>query len=234
MRHLKTLAVALALGTVIAVPLHAQPPAQSQAQITVTGEGSVEGAPDLATMTLGVTTEGRTAAEAMTANSALLAKVLERLRAAGMEDRDLQTTGLSLNPNWQAPDGGGMARITGYVATNMLNVRVRKLDTLGAVLDAAIVDGANTFNGLSFSLADPAPAMNEARQKAVADAMARARLLTEAAGVTLGPVVSITEGGSFGGPGPLFRMDAAAASPVPVAAGAVSTTASVTMVFELK
>ena len=230
MRHLTTLAAALLLGSALATPLRADMPAQ----ITVTGEGSVEAAPDMATMTLGVTSEGATAAAAMSANSALLSKVLERLRAAGVEDRDLQTTGLALNPNWQSPQNGGAPQIAGYIASNMLNVRVRKLDGLGTVLDAAIVDGANTFNGLSFGLADPAPAMSEARRKAVEDAMARAAQLTGAAGVKLGPVLSITEGGNFGGPAPMFRMDAAAASAVPVASGAVSTEATVTMVFELK
>jgi uncharacterized protein YggE len=117
---------------------------------------------------------------------------------------------------------------------NQLTVRVRDLEALGGVLDRSIQDGANTFNGLSFGLADPVPALNEARKRAVADAMARAKLLSGAAGVTLGSVVSITEGGGMGGPVPMFRMAAAdAASAIPVAAGEISTTASVTMVFEL-
>jgi uncharacterized protein YggE len=207
--------------------------ADDDGRITVTGEGRVDAAPDMATVSLGVVTEGTTAAEAMAANSIQLAAVLEQLKMGGIEDRDIQTSGLSLNPNWQQTEADPTPRIMGYQASNMLTVRVRKLDQLGAVLDKTISDGANSFNGLSFGLSDPEPAMNEARKRAVADAQGRARLLTQAAGLTLGPVVSISEGGGFGGPQPMYRMDAAAASPVPVAAGEVSTTASVTMVFEL-
>jgi uncharacterized protein YggE len=229
MRPMFPLAAALAMGMAVTAPLRAE----TAAQITVTGEGQVEAAPDMATMTLGVTTEGATPAEAMAANSAQLAAVLERLKSAGTADSDLQTTGLSLNPNWRNDATGTAPRIVGYVATNMLTVRVRALDTLGGVLDAAIGQGANTFNGVSFGLADPAPAMNEARRRAVADAMARAELLAGAAGVALGPVVSITEGGATGWPAPVYRMEADAASPVPVAAGQVTTQASVTMVFSI-
>ncbi len=207
--------------------------ADDAARITVTGEGRVEAAPDMATVSLGVVTEGTTAAEAMAANTIQLAAVLEQLKMGGIEDRDIQTSGLSLNPNWQQTEADPTPRIVGYQASNMLTVRVRKLDQLGTVLDKTISDGANSFNGLTFGLSDPAPALDEARKRAVTDAMARAKLLTQAAGLTLGPVVSISEGGGFGGPQPMYRMDAAAASPVPVAAGEVSTVASVTMVFEL-
>jgi uncharacterized protein YggE len=229
---MRTLSAAVAI-LMMAAPLPALA-ADEAARITVTGEGRVDATPDMATVSLGVVTEGATAAEAMAANSIQLSAVLERLKASEIEDRDIQTSGLSLNPNWQQTEADPTPRIVGYQASNMLTVRVRALDRLGAVLDMVIADGANNFNGLSFGLSDPEPAMNEARTRAVADAMARATLLTKAAGLTLGPVVSIAEGGGFGGPQPMYRMDAAAASPVPVAAGEVSTVASVTMVFELK
>jgi uncharacterized protein YggE len=229
---MRSLSIAMALLVMAAaMPAHAT---EEAARITVTGEGRVDAAPDMATVSLGVVTEGATAAEAMAANSIQLSAVLERLKASGIEDRDVQTQGLSINPNWQQTDADPTPRIVGYQASNMLTVRVRALDRLGAVLDMAIADGANSFNGLSFGLSDPLPAMTEARKRAVADAMARAGVLTQAAGLMLGPVVSISEGGGFGGPQPMYRMDAAAASPVPVAAGEVSTVASVTMVFELK
>ena len=220
---------ALFLALALAVPAGAE----DRALITVTGEGVVTAEPDMATVSLGVITNGTTAAEAMAANSVQLGAVLEQLRSSGIEDRDIQTSGLSLNPNWQQPQGELTSRIVGYQAMNQLTVQVRALDRLGAVLDRTIQDGANTFNGLSFGLADPAPAMNEARKRAVADAVARAKLLTGAAGLTLGPVVSISEGSGIGGPVPMFRMAADAASPVPVAPGQISTTAYVTMVFQL-
>jgi hypothetical protein len=226
---MRSLVTALLLGSALSSPVLAA----DSALITVTGEGTVEAKPDMATISLGVTTEGATAAEAMAANSVQLGAVLEQLRASGIEDRDLQTSGLSLSPNWQQPQGETTARIVGYLAMNQLTVRVRDLEALGSVLDRTIQDGANTFNGLTFGLADPVPALNEARKRAVADAMARANLLSGAAGVALGPLVSITEGGGRGGPVPMFRMAAEAASAVPVAAGEISATASVTMVFEL-
>jgi uncharacterized protein len=216
----------------LAVPL-APARAEDAARITVTGEGRVDARPDMATVTLGVVTEGETAAEAMAANAIQLSAVLEQLRASGLEERDIQTSGLSLSPNWRQTETDPTPRIMGYQASNMLTVRVRALDTLGSILDRTISDGANNFNGLTFGLADPEPAMNEARRRAVADAMARARLLSDAAGLTLGPVVSITDGGFQGGPRPMYRMEAAADSGLPMAAGEVNTTASVTMVFGL-
>ena len=220
---------ALILTTALALPLagHAE-----TALITVTGEASVAVQPDVATLSLGVTTQGTTAAEAMAANTAALTVVLERLRAAGIAEGDLQTSNLSLNPNWVGYDSGKTPTIAGYTASNMLTVRVRALATLGGVLDAAITDGANTLNGLTFELSEPKPKMDEARKAAVADAIARATLLVEAAGARLGPVQSITEGGGYVNPQPMFRAEASAA-PVPVAGGEIGVTSNVTMVFQI-
>lgn len=222
---------ALMLTTALALPLLAPLTAAADTSITVTGEASVAMQPDVATLSLGVTTQGVTATEAMTANSAALNVVLDRLKAAGIADRDLQTSNLSLNPNWVGYESGATPTIAGYTASNMLTVRVRALDRLGTVLDAAITDGANTLNGLTFELSDPKAKMDEARRAAVADARARAGVLAESAGITLGEVRSITEGGGYVNPTPMFRSEAAA-SPVPVAAGEIAVTTTVTMVFE--
>jgi uncharacterized protein YggE len=207
--------------------------AAAPATITVTGEGIVAASPDLATVSLGVTTQGETAAAAMAASSAALQAVLERLTAAGIEERDLQTSNLSLNPNWQGGDGTTAPVIAGYVASNILSVRVRDLGKLGAVLDAVIADGANTLNGISFGLADPDPVLDAARAEAVADARGRAEVLVAAAGVTLGRILSITEGGGMMPmPAPMFRMEAASDA-VPVAGGEVGMSASVTITYEI-
>lgn len=202
--------------------------------INVTGTGTVEASPDIATLSIGVTTQGATAAEALSANTAALQSVMARLTTAGIEARDMQTSNLSLNPNWTGYESSSVAgpTISGYIATNMLTIRVRKLDGLGAVLDAAVADGANTLNGLTFGLADPEPALNEARTKAVADARARAELLAGAAGVTLGRVVSISESMAGMDPVPMFRAEASA-SPVPVAGGEVGMSANVTIFYEI-
>ncbi|WP_103334582.1 SIMPL domain-containing protein [Pseudotabrizicola formosa] len=232
MRILNAALVATLLSATALTAVQAQTTAPT-AQITVTGEGVVDGIPDIATLSLGVTTTGETAAAAMAGNTEALTAVMARLKAAGIADRDMQTTNLSVNPNWTGYDNGARQRIDGYTASNQLTVRIRDLDGLGQVLDAAIQDGANTLNGLSFGLSEPRPALDAARKAAVEDARARATLLVEAAGASLGPIVSITEGGGYMPPQPMFRQSADSAGAVPVAAGEVATTASVTIVFEI-
>jgi uncharacterized protein len=223
----------LALTTALSLPYAVPALADGSATISVTGEGTVSSVPDLATISLGVTTTADTAAAAMDANSASLTAVLDRLTAAGVEPRDMQTSNLTLNPNWVSYDSGSTSKIQGYTASNILTVQVRALDKLGTVLDGSITDGANTLNGVTFSVAEPRPALDEARKKAVADAIARATLLVEAAGAKLGPVVSIAESSGLSQPMPMFRMEADAAGSVPSAGGEVGLTASVTMVFEI-
>ena len=203
------------------------------ATLTVTGMATVETAPDLATLSLGVTTSGATAAAAMSANSDAVASVIARLKSAGVADRDIQTSNLSLNPNWVTNATGTASEIQGYVATNLLTIRIRALATTGAVLDAAISDGANSLNGLAFGLQNPRPAEDEARRQAVADALARATLLAGAAGTKLGTILSITDGAAAPPvPGPMYRMAEDAAA-VPVEAGSLGITASVTLVFQI-
>jgi hypothetical protein len=223
-------ALALVLALAAALPAAAEPPVP---QITVTGEGRVDVVPDLATLSLGVTTLGKTAAAAMAANSAALEKVLANLAAAGIAPRDIQTSGLSLTPNWSGYDTSAPPKIDGYTATNLVTVRVRAIDTLGTVLDAAIQDGANTLQGLTLGTQNPDPLLMEARAKAVADARARAETLAGAAGVTLGRLLSVAENTAFGAPAPLYRMEAASADAVPVATGEVSLAATVTMTWEI-
>lgn len=229
MRILNILALTTALSLPFALPALAEGPAT----ISVTGEGTVSTAPDLATVSLGVTTTALTAGAAMSANSTALAAVLARLTAAGVAARDMQTSNLTLNPNWVNNDSGSTSTIAGYTASNILTVQVRALDKLGAVLDGSITDGANTLNGVTFGVAEPRPAMDEARKKAVADAIARATLLVEAAGAKLGPIVAMTESSGLSQPMPMFRMEADTTGSVPTAGGEVGLTASVTMVFEL-
>lgn len=236
-RLMPATATALGLGLALALPL-AAPAALADrlpAQLTVTGEGATEIAPDLATLQVGVTTTGATAAEALSANSAALEAVLARLREAGVEGRDLQTSNLSVTPNWTGYDSSSSGpQISGYTAMNIVTVKLRKLDSLGAVLDAAVQDGANTLNGLTFGLQDPRPAMDTARKAAIEDAKAKAALYAEAAGVTLGRIAVITENsGSGGGPAPMFREAAMSAAPVPVESGQLSMQATVTVVWDL-
>jgi uncharacterized protein len=224
---------ALILSTALALPVAA--PALADGDVTrtisVTGTGTIEAAPDMATLMIGVTTQGTSAAEALAENSKATEAVIARLTASGVEARDMQTSNLSINPNWTGYDSS-TPTISGYVASNMLTVRVRALETTGAVLDAAVADGANTLNGMTFGLADPEPAYNEARKEAVADARAKAELLAMAAGVKLGQVVSISDAGAMTDPAPMYR-DAVAASPVPVQGGELGLIANVAVTWQI-
>ncbi len=226
MRILKTIAATTALALIMASAASAD----TDRTITVTGEGIVQAAPDQATISLGVTTTAETAVEALAANSTALAKVIAQLKAAGVEAGDLQTSNLSLNPNWSNYESVSGSAISGYTASNQVSVRVRDLDALGSILDAAVSDGANTMNGITFGLAAPTPVLNEARALAVADARERATVLATAAGVQLGAIETITEGGAFTGPAPMFREASAA---VPIENGEVGMTASVTVTYAI-
>lgn len=207
-------------------------PALAEGKLTVSGSGQAFAAPDMATITLGVSERAKTARDAMDAASGAVAAILSRLETLGVETRDVQTSDLSLGPVWGPRNASGEARITGYEASNRLTVRVRALDGLGGLLDAVLDDGANRFSGLSFGMQDPQPLHDAARRAAVADALRKAALYAEAAGVTLGPIRSISE---QGGARPVMgdMMFAARAEAVPVAAGETGMSAQVTVVFDL-
>ncbi|AZQ66005.1 DUF541 domain-containing protein [Silicimonas algicola] len=207
--------------------------AQEARTIVVTGEGRIAAEPDMAVINLGVMREAATAGEAMSAASEAAAAVLVAVTEAGIEPRDVQTSSLNLQPRWDHSDQNG-ARITGYIANNDLMIRVRDLDALGALLDTLVTTGANTINGLSFSVAEPRPLEDEARTAAVADARAKAERLAAAGGVTLGEVTTISEATMppmpFPYPQAEMRM---AASDVPIARGEIETVVTVTVVFSI-
>lgn len=240
MKAFHTVAALLTLALTTASPVAAQEigtPGMGRGHITVTGEGMVQASPDMATISLGVETEAATAAEAMDENSAALSGVMETLSAAGIAPRDIQTSGLNLSPVYEEYREGAPAdgpRVRAFRAQNTVTVRVRALDQLGGVLDAAVGSGANTLYGLGFGLQDPQPKMDEARAAAVADARRKAELYAQAAGVTLGPVAAISEQGGM--PVPMMEMRAASFakdSGVPVSAGELDLSANVTVVWEL-
>jgi len=202
-------------------------------RLTVTGEGRVDSAPDMATITLGVTAQAGTAAEALRETSKATAEVLALLTKAGLKSRDIQTRDLSLSPLWNNSSSSSQPKISGYQAGNTVMVRVRALDNLGVILDDVVQGGANQFHGLSFGLQNPGPVQDDARRAAVAEALRKAKLYAEAAGIALGPVLELHEaGGGALQPEMMSRM-AAVAVAVPVAQGEVSTVARVTMVFQI-
>lgn len=225
----------LLLAVALAAPgaLWAEPPTPT---ITVMGEGQVSRAPDMATITLTVTADGASGAAAMAKVATGLTGVLARLKGEGIEDRDMQTSGLNLSPRWDEPRPGSNTppKIVGFVASSTVSVRVRALDHLGPVIDGVVSDGANGFSGLSFGLADPAPAQDDARKAAVADALHKAQLYATAAGVKLGAVMAISDQSASPGPYPMAApMMMAKSAPMPVAQGEIELDASVTMVFAI-
>lgn len=225
---MRVLALAPLLA-LIALPALAEAPA---ATISVNGQGQVQAAPDMATISLGVTANADTAKAALDANSTALEAVIARLGAAGIEPRDIQTSNLSLGPVFDSSSPGGAQKILGYSASNMVSVRVRDVATVGSVLDASVSDGANVLNGITFGLTDSQAAEDEARRLAVADARRKAEDLAAAAGVKLGPVVQISDMGGFMPPMPMggMAMDAKAA---PVQAGELAVATSVSVTFAI-
>ncbi|WP_375282264.1 SIMPL domain-containing protein [Pseudooctadecabacter sp.] len=213
--------------------------ADSPRTITVTGQGEVTLPPDMATITVGVQTNDEDAASALDAASAATLAILARLDVEGVAPADIQTGAVRLQPQYSNSALSSGQQIVGYRAVNSVNVQVNDLDRLGGLLAALVGDGANRLDRVTFGLQDPSAATDEARRRAVAEAMRNAGLYADAAGVTVGDVLSISEQGG-GGYQP-FRaepvmMEAMASAPsfdVPVAAGEIDLNASVTMVFNI-
>lgn len=205
------------------------------ARLTVTGQGIAEVVPDMARISLGVTKEATEAGDALDQVAKVAQDIFDRLSQQGIEPRDMQSSQINLSPKYDYNrNSDGPPKLVGFTANTMVSVRVRDLDKLGPIMTAVTADGANQLNGLQFDLQDRGPAEDTARTNAVADAMARAKVLADAAGVTLGSIVSIHEGGSYA-PAPVYGRMAmeAAKSDMPIAAGELEIGASVTMVFEL-
>jgi len=197
--------------------------------VTVTGEATVAVAPDTAMIRIGVTSQDKTAREAGEANAKQMTAVLAAIKDAGIADRDIQTSRLSLQPQYD-PNKAGTARLTGFQATNQVTVRIRDIDKLPAVLDRAIAAGANEMSGIEFVVSEQSKLLDQARDDAIADARRKAEIFAKAAGARLGRVISITEEGSTPTPRPMQAMRAGA---VPVAPGEQTLRAVVTVSYEL-
>jgi len=228
------LLVALGIGGV------ASAQESSPGTLSLSGEGRVAAAPDLATITLGVVTQGKTAAEALAENTARLSGVFGVLDDVGIAPENRQTSGLSIQPEWTRPrsqSDTAPPRISGYRVSNTVTVRVHEIDALGDVLDAVVRSGANTFQGLSFGVTEDQALRDAARQAAVKDVLAKAELYAAALDVELGDIVSMSEHGGMQQPvlmrGEAMAMASDMAAPVPIAGGEVVFTAGVSIVFAL-
>lgn len=233
-----------ALTAVAMMPLGgqamAQEPTPREATISVSGEGQSAVSPDMAVLSFSVVKQAETAAAALTENSKALAEVLKALKEAAIEDRDLQTSNFSVQPlykQFEPKDGVYVApEITGYQVSNGLTVRVRDLKKLGAILDTSVKLGINQGGDITFTNDKPEATVTEARKQAVADALAKARTLTEAAGVKLGRVIQISENMQRPAPVPMAMMRASMAKEadsVPIASGENSYSLVVNVTFAL-
>lgn len=194
---------------------------------------TVKGQPDLAEIGAGVTTQAPTAVEAMRANAEQMNRVVARIRALGIAEDDIQTTGINLNPVYDYNNGGPVFR--GYQASNRVSVTLRKIDDTGKVLDALVAAGATDLSGPMFSLADDTAAQAQARKAAVQKAEKMAREYAEWSGYTGVRVLRISEGVQSGPPMPMLRTVAmeAAAAPTPVQPGMVGTSVTVSVTYEM-
>jgi uncharacterized protein len=198
--------------------------------------GEVRAAPDMATISFGVMTEASTAAEAMSQNATRMNQVMAALRRAGIEARDVQTSGLNLSAQYDYVENQP-PRLRGYQATNQVTVIINDLDKVGTTADAVVSAGVNQINGISFGLKDPTTAENRARQIAVRNLQAKAALYAQALGVELGGVRSLSEGGGYNPtpPRPMYAERAMAmdSGSTPVAAGELTVRIDITGVYDL-
>lgn len=232
---------------------------EGNAVLTVSAEGRSMRQPDLAVFSAGVTTQGKTAGEALSQNSAAMTRVIAALKRAGIAERDIQTSNLSINPIYSDPNRDAMMvartsgqpyvppppelqvpRIIGYNASNQVSVRQRRLGDYGRVIDTLVSAGANQVNGPMFQLDEQDAALDEARMEAMKKARQRAELYARAAGLRVLRIVSISESGGYYGPPPVVFARAASAEmsappppPAPVQPGELQLTANVTVLFEL-
>ncbi|MBV0892217.1 SIMPL domain-containing protein [Paracoccus sp. Z118] len=225
----------LALAPLAAEAHSACGPQGAAATLTTQGEGTAQVQPDMATVSVGVTVQAPTAAQAMADNATRQQAVIDALRLQGVEDRDIQTSNLNLSPVHDYSQDGRPPVVTGYQAQNIVTVTVRDLTGLGAVLDRLVSAGANEVQGIGFGRDDLQGTEDEARRKAVESARHRAEVLADAAGLRLGRLVSLSDGGGRSGPVPVMRMamQDSAAAPTPIAAGELSVTAQVGTTYEL-
>lgn len=238
----KILTLALATTAMIAVPFAALADETPGPRIIVTGEGEAAIAPDTAVLSLVVMEEKPTAREALTANNESMAKVLDGMKKAGIADRDLQTSGFNIEPRYVYPENKDgkqqpeAPKIVGYAVSNSLSVRVRDLKKVGEILDQSVSLGVNQGGNLVFTNDKPDAILEEARKKAVASAISKAKTLSTAAGVELGKIVQISEQSRNPRPVPMAqsKMMAMAADSVPVAAGENTYNVTVDVTFELK
>ena len=214
-------------------------PTAPERTLSVTGTGTVNMVPDIAYINIGVHTEKPTAADAVAENNTQTQQVVDALKAAGVDPKDIQTSNFSIYSNTQFDPQTNQKIGTTYVVDNTVNVTVRKLANLGDLLDTTVKAGANSVNSIQFDVADKSQALKQARDLAVKDAQTQASELATTAGITLGDVQTITFTNNV--PGPVMDTfgkggggGAVAAASVPISSGQMTLTVTIDMSYAIK
>ncbi len=241
-RQVVSIVLALVFAAIAGMP--AQAGEQARRTLSLSGHGEVMAKPDIAIIRLGVEKQAREARQALRAASEAMTAVFAVLKERWkVEEKDMMTSGFSVTPQYVYPkksyEREQGPKLVGYRVSNMLTVRVRDLKALGGILDDLVRSGSNRINGISFTIDDPQPLRDEARRRAVRDALRKARLYAEEAGFILGPVLTMSERGDFMPVrrpmmAPRVKAMAAEAIPVPVAAGERAVTADVSLTWEIR
>jgi uncharacterized protein len=238
-----TFVAALAL---VVLPVLADYPARAgeiaPPAISILGVGNVNARPDMATVSTGVVSEAKTAGEALSANTTAMTSIVAWLKENGIEDRDIQTSGFAVQPRYTYPaqQTNGERRpprIVGYTVSNQVTIRVRDLEKLGDILDQVVSEGSNQINGVSFTFSEPEKLLDMARANAMADAIRKAKIYTDAAGIGIGRITSISEI-DRNRPQPQYDMARAGvvmseAPPVPMEAGERTLSVQINVTWEL-
>ena len=215
-------------------PAFAQAVSGTRLDISATGETTR--VPDIATISAGVVTRATTAKAAVSQNAVKMESVRAALKRAGIADRDIQTSNISLNPEYRYAENQP-PRLTGYTASNQVNVRFRDIASTGEILDVLVAEGANQINGPSLTIDKPEEALNEARAKALADGRARAETYARQLGMRVTRLLVVSEsGGSFPVPPPMpVMMEARAqAASTKIDPGEQKVAVTLGMIFELQ
>ena len=240
---MKKLVLPLLAAAALAAPTVARAQATAVVQplagtrLDVSANGEVTRVPDIAVISTGVVTRAASATVAIQQNATRMERVRAALKRAGIEDRDIQTSSISLNPDYvyverQPP------KLTGYQASNQVSVRFRDIRKTGEILDALVAEGANQINGPSLTIDKPDQALDEARMKAIANGRARAELYARALGMRVVRLLSVSESGGYAVPPPMpmyARVEAMAQdAKTSIDPGEQRVSVSVAMSFELQ
>jgi len=239
MRNILLTALALSAGSIPSVASAqtvAAVPVLAGTRLDISASGEVTRVPDLAIISAGVQTLLPTATAAIEQNAARMDRVRAALKRAGIEDKDIQTSSINLNPEYQY-DQNQPPRLTGYRATNTVNVKFRDLKRTGAILDALVAEGANTINGPNLTIDKPETALDEARTKAIANGRARAELYANALGMRVVRLLSVSESGGYAVPPPMpmvMMAERSQSADTKIDPGSQQLQVSVSMSFQLQ